>query len=233
MNPVTVRQVGFQQQTLQKFMSRVYLWMVFGFLLSGLMSYQVIHSPYLLKAILGNSLVFNGLLIAQLVSVFAFAFLSRKNNFALNAFLFIVYSLLTGTTLSFIFMIYTQESINNIFFITAGSFLGLSLVGYTIKKDLSFIGTFCYMGLIGMIIVGLLAFFVPGLRSDTMQLTIAAIGVIVFTGLTAYDTQKIKQAYLSGTMQNENAAAIGFALTLYLDFINLFLSLLRLFGGRR
>lgn len=221
--------------TLSQFMSKVYLWMMIGFSISGLISYEIANTPSMVEMILKNPGVFNVLIIAQLICVFAFSPIARRCNATIAGLLFLIYCLLTGTTLSVIYFAYTQAAITQAFFITAGSFLALSVFGYTTNKDLGFIGTFCYMGLFGLIIVGLLSLFMPSLRSNTIQLTTAAIGVIVFSGLTAFDTQRIKQFYSSGDglFQNQNSAAINFALILYLDFINLFLSLLRLLGGKK
>jgi FtsH-binding integral membrane protein len=145
--------------------------------------------------------------------------------------LFWVYALLMGLSLSTIFLVYTTGSIAQAFFATAAAFASLSLWGYTTKRDLSAMGTFLIMGLFGLIIAMIINFF---MRSTAMDLAISAIGVLLFAGLTAYDTQKIKSMYfaVAGTESLGKAAVMG-ALTLYLDFINLFLFLLRLFGDRR
>jgi FtsH-binding integral membrane protein len=223
------------QGTLGQFMGKVYLWMMMGFSISGLVSYEIANSASLMQTILQNSLIFNVLLIAQLVCVFAFSPIARRCNATIAGVLFLIYCVLTGTTLSVIYFAYTQAAITEAFFITAGSFLALSAYGYVTNRDLGFVGTFCYMGLFGLVIVGLLSLFMPSLRTDAIQLTTAVIGVIVFSGLTAFDTQRIKRFYNAGDglFQNQNSAAINFALILYLDFINLFLSMLRLLGGRK
>jgi FtsH-binding integral membrane protein len=145
--------------------------------------------------------------------------------------LFFVYAALMGASLSTIFITYTQTSIAGVFFATAAGFAGLSLYGYTTKKDLSAFGTFLIMGLIGLIVASIVNLF---LRSDTMSLVISAIGVLIFAGLTAYDTQKIKSIYahVAGTEMMGKVVIMG-ALNLYLDFINMFLFLLRFMGDRR
>ena len=147
--------------------------------------------------------------------------------------LFLVYSILTGITLSVILLVYTRlPPVYATFFITAGMFGSMSLIGYTTKKDLSGMGSFLMMGLVGLIIASIVNFF---MNSPMMSWLISFIGVIVFTGLTAYDTQKIKQSYATGeqgSAANKKTALFG-AFTLYLDFINLFLFLLRFMGNRR
>ncbi len=235
MNEVIQKNPQYFESTLGQFMGKVYLWMMIGFSISGIFAYEISSSPTMIRAILGNSTLFNVLLVVQLICVFAFSAIARRCNAIVSGLLFLVYCVLTGVTLSVIFYAYTQAAISQAFFITAGSFFALSVFGYVTKRDLGFIGTFCYMGLFGIIIVGVLSIFMPSLRTDAIQLTTAAIGVIVFSGLTAFDTQRIKNYYLSGQnqFQNQNSASIQFALMLYLDFINLFLSLLRLLGGRK
>jgi FtsH-binding integral membrane protein len=232
------------EASLSQFMNKVYGWMSIGLLFSALSSYYVASQPALVNFIFGHQLVFFLLVGAQLGLVIGLsAAINRLSATAAHG-LFIVYTLLTGVTLSAIFLSYTTSSIVTTFAITALSFAGLSFFGYVTKKDLGPIGTFCVMGLWGIIIIALAGFFIPSLHSNVMQLTLAAGGVIVFSGLTAYDTQKIKMTYLNsepgqnsartGSISNfgEKYAVVG-ALMLYLDFINLFLSLLRLMGSNR
>ncbi|PHQ79025.1 MAG: hypothetical protein COB66_07710 [Coxiella sp. (in: Bacteria)] len=220
---------------INNFMNKVYLWMMVGLGISTASAYYITSHPLLFREIMTSGL-YTGLIVAQLVSVFAFAFLQRKQNPTLNMFLYVFYALLSGVTLSVVALVYTSQSITMAFVSTAIAFFGLSVFGRVTKRDLSGIGTFCYMGLFGLIGVSLLSFFIPALRGNTMQLTMSALGVIIFSGLTAWDTQKIKRRYIAQTAGNESASsalAISGALTLYLDFINLFLSLLRLGGSRR
>jgi len=218
-------------QDVSQFMRKVYLWMTFGLLLSGGIAYYICNHPAIEQSILSQRWLFNSLLIAQLACVISFSFLQKKCSSNTATALFLLYCALTGVTFSVIFSLYSQSTITEAFFVTAGSFFALSLFGYATKRDLGPIGSFCYMGLFGMIIVMLMGFFIPSFRSDMMQMVIASIGVLVFSGLTAYDTQKIKARYHAEG--GGKVAAVSGALTLYLDFINLFLSLLRLFGGRR
>lgn len=216
------------------FMNKVYLWMAFGLVLSALSAYFMVSDQSLMTALLKNTILFYGLLIAQVGIVLWLGF--KINSLSVNAAkgLYLFYTLLTGVTFSVILIAFTAQSVVNTFIVTAASFAGLSFFGYVTKKDLGPIGTFCTMGLWGFIILMLLSIFIPSLRSNTMQLFMGAIGVIIFSGLTAYDTQKIKTLYLTnGGAVSEGKQAVMGALTLYLDFINLFLSLLRLMGDRR
>lgn len=221
-------------QDVTQFMSRVYLWMTFGLVLSGSIAYYIYSNPNMLANLLSNKMLFYGLIIAQLVCVIAFSAIQQKCTASTAIALYLGYSILTGITFSLIFVMYQQTTIAEAFFTTAGAFFCLSIFGFTTKKDLGPIGSFCMMGLFGLIIISLLALFIPSFRNSTMQMTMGALGVLIFSGLTAYDTQKIKNQYASMQFhRNSTAAAVSGALTLYLDFINLFLSLLRLFGGGR
>jgi FtsH-binding integral membrane protein len=218
-----------------RFMSKVYLWMMAGLAISAATAFYIFSHPILFNKIIHTPGLFMGLIIAQLAAVVVISWLNQRISATLAMGLYLIYTLLTGTTLSVILFAYTQQAIFNAFAVTAGAFFGLSVFGYVTKRDLGPIGTFCMMGLFGMIAIILLSFFIPSLHSSTMQLTISAIGVLVFSGLTAYDTQRIKMFYLQNNGLEGNQAtkaAINGALTLYLDFINLFLSLLRLFSRR-
>jgi uncharacterized protein len=222
-----------QGVTLASFMNWVYLWMSLGLGLSATIAYAVNTNPAWQAAILRNQAIFFGLIIAQLVCVFAFRSVMKRCSTQALAGLFLFYCALSGVTFSAILMIYTQKAITQAFFTTAGSFLALSIYGFTTKKDLSAIGHFCFIGLIGIIIASLLAFFIPSMNGWVGQMVISTIGVLVFAGLMAYDTQKIKQSYQhSGQVPFQKLALSG-ALSLYLDFVNMFLFLLRIFGGAR
>ncbi|MEM1244403.1 MAG: Bax inhibitor-1/YccA family protein [Pseudomonadota bacterium] len=235
MNQVSRAQTAQTQLALNQFMNKVYGWMAIGLLLCSLSSYYIASSPNLVMALVTHKFLFYGLLIAQIGIVLALSWKGTQFSAATARSLFIGYTLLTGVTLSVIFLAFTKESIISTFLITSASFVGLSLFGYTTKRDLGPIGTFCTMGLFGMIIVMFAGIFFPSFRGNTMQMILGAVGVIVFSGLTAYDNQRIKAAYLAHQFTGEAQAkqAIFGALTLFLDFINLFLSLLRLMGDRR
>lgn len=216
-----------------QFMSKVYLWMVLGLAISAGTAFYVSSHPALMSKIVHTRGLFMSFILAQLGAVIVFTWLNQRITALFATALYLVYTWLTGITLSVILLAYTQQAIFNAFAVTAGAFLGLSAFGYITKRDLGPIGTFCMMGLFGMVAMVLLSFFIPGLRSNTMQLTISAIGTIVFAGLTAYDTQRIKLAYLQNAQGGPiTKAAVNGALTLYLDFLNLFLSLLRFFSQR-
>ena len=218
-----------------RFMSGVYMWMTFGILLTGFVSYYTSQSPEVLKIILGNKIIFYGLLIAEFGAVIFLSARIQKIQANTATFVYLLYSFLTGLTLSVIFLVYTQESIQNAFFLTSFSFAGLSAFGFITKRDLGPIGTFCHMGLWGLIGFGLLSLFFPSLMTTTASKVYGIAGVLIFSGLTAYDTQKIKDSNIIGNegTDEERKETIMGALTLYLDFINLFLMLLRLMGRRK
>ncbi len=217
-----------------EFVRSVYNWMVVGLGLTGLVSYYVSTSPAILRLIYGNSLLFIGLIIAELALVFTISGMISRLSASSATFLFVLYSVLNGVTLSFIFLVYTRTSIVSTFFICAGTFLACSIYGWTTKRDLTSWGGFLVMGLIGIIIASVVNMFI---RSSSMGLIISYIGVIVFVGLTAYDTQKLKNMALTQPAGLDagvvRKGAILGALSLYLDFINLFLMLLRIFGSSR
>lgn len=211
----------------------VYLWMSMALAITGLTSMVIADSPAIQSMIFGSKWVFYGLLIGELALVWYMSARISSLSFTTATLLFIFYSVLNGATLSVIFMLYTAASIASTFFITAGTFIVMCLFGYFTKKDLSSIGNLCFMALIGIIIASIVNMF---LRSEMMYWIISYAGVIIFVGLTAYDTQKIKRLLLSeGTQVNEATQKIALmgALNLYLDFINLFLFLLRLLGNRK
>lgn len=216
------------------FMSRVYLWMMLGIAITGITAYVVAGQPQLVMQILQNKILFFGLIALQFVAVIALSGWVQSMSTGVASAVYVGYATLVGLTFSSIFLVYTMASISSAFFVTAFAFGGLSLFGYTTKKDLGPIGTFCIIGLFGMIGIMILGLFIPSMMSTSMELTISTIGVIVFAGLTAYDTQRIKSLSLAyGSRDAATKGAIYGALVLYLDFINLFISMLRLMGDRR
>ena len=208
------------------FLAKVYRWMAAGLALTGLFAYAVVTSPGLQRVILGNQFVFFGLMIGELVMVVAFSRVVTRATFGTAAAMFLAYCALSGLTFSVIFLAYTRESIASTFFITGGAFAAMSAYGTLTKKDLTGWGQFLMMGLIGVVLALVVNIF---LRSDALSFVLSCAGVVVFTGLTAYDAQKIKGYAHVG----DDRLALHGALTLYLDFVNLFLMLLRLFGRRR
>jgi FtsH-binding integral membrane protein len=214
------------------FLRKVYAFMSVGLVITGLTAFLVANSESAVRLILGNRAVFYGLLIGELIMVLSFASLAEKMSAVGAAALFFVYAFMNGLTLSVIFLVYTLSSISSTFFVTAGTFGAMSAYGYLTKRDLSGVGHFCMMGLIGLIIASIVNIIVG---SPMIYWLTTFIGVIVFVGLTAYDTQKIKQLNVIGNAgtDEDHKEAIHGALVLYLDFVNLFLYLLRLLGRRR
>ncbi|MEE9466288.1 MAG: Bax inhibitor-1/YccA family protein [Candidatus Neomarinimicrobiota bacterium] len=218
------REIAAEQQA---FMVQVFGWMSAGLLVSGLVAHWIATN---LGVIGMGTFLFSAIL--QLVVVVSLIKRVERMSARQATGLFIFYSALTGVTLSTLLLIYTAESVASTFIITAGVFSVMALYGYTTKKDLTSWGSFLFMGLIGIIIASLVNLF---LRSSGMAIVIAYIGVLVFTGLTAYDVQKIKESNIignAGTEEDTKEAVIG-ALRLYLDFINLFIMLLHITGDRR
>lgn len=214
-------------------MRSVYTWMTLALIITGFVSMYVAKSYTLLSMIAQNSMMFWGLIIAEVGMVWYLSARINRIAFSTATILFIVYSILNGVTLSFIFLIYTMNSIAATFFVTAATFGVMAIWGYVTKKDLTRIGSLCIMGVIGLIIASLVNMF---LHNSMMDLVISCVGVLLFVGLTAYDSQKIKQLLTSDDMEvNETTQKIALmgAMTLYLDFINLFLYLLRLMGDRK
>lgn len=221
-----------QNAVFAKLMRSVYLWMVFALVITGLTAAYVANSPAYISALVNNPVLFYGVIIAELALVFILSGRIHKMSFTSASLMFILYSLLTGVSLSTIFLAYTESSIATTFLITAGTFGTMSLVGFVTKKDLSKLGGILFMALIGLIIATLVNIF---LVSDTLGWIINYVGVLIFVGLTAYDTQKIKQMVREyGTDINEQTQKMALmgSLSLYLDFINMFLYLLRIFGNR-
>ena len=222
------------QIRVNSFIQSVYNWMAIGLALTGAVSFYVSHSPSLMRLIFGNQLLFFGLIIGELGLVFYLSARVQKIQASTATALFVLYAALNGATLSFIFLAYTGTSIASTFFVCAGTFVACSIYGMVTKKDLTSLGGFMGMGLIGIIIASVINLFI---HSSAMAMIICYIGVFVFVGLTAYDTQKLKHMALTqpagldaGVVRK--GAIIG-ALTLYLDFINLFLMMLYIFGGSR
>jgi FtsH-binding integral membrane protein len=218
-----------------RFMSGVYGWMTAGLCVTGAVAWNVSGNPNLVQAIFGNRLLFWGLIIAQLGAVAALSWLIDRISGTAAALIYFLYAALTGLTLSSIFLVFTGSSIAEAFGVTAFGFAGLSVFGYVTKRDLGPVGSFCMMGLFGLIGFGLLSMFLPSLMTQGVSFVFSIVGIIVFAGLTAYDTQKIKAMNApgdEGTDAGRKKAIFG-ALRLYLDFINLFLSILRLTGRRR
>jgi FtsH-binding integral membrane protein len=214
------------------FMRKVYAIMAFGLGATGLTALVVFHSEAATRFIFGTPGVYLGLIIAELVMVFTFAALARRMSAIGAAALFYIYAILNGLTLSVVFLIYTKGSIASTFFVTAGTFGAMSAYGYITKRDLTSVGNFMMMGLFGLIIASIVNLF---LRSEMIYWLTTYAGILIFVGLTAYDTQKIKELNVIGNAgtDEDNKEAIHGALILYLDFINLFLYLLRLLGRRR
>lgn len=205
-----------------------YRWMTLGLALTGVVAMGVASSPALLEILLGSRFLFFGLFIAQIGLVVAFSTMAHRVSSAAAAAMFLAYAGLTGVTLSTIFLIYTATSIAMTFFVTAGAYAGLSVVGLVTKRDLSAIGRFAIFALVGIILASIVNMFVA---SSGLHFMLSIAGVLVFGALTAYDTQKLRNLFASGEVHG-NMPLVG-ALTLYLDFVNMFLFLLRLFGSRR
>jgi FtsH-binding integral membrane protein len=236
LRPYSGYQAGFSEQQVAAeqaaFMRKVYAFMAAGLAATGGVAMGVASSDAATKFIFGNPPVFYGLLIAELVMVYTFSALARKMSAIGAGALFFVYAITNGLTLACIFLVYTKSSIATTFFITGGTFAAMSAYGYVTKRDLTGAGNFAIMGLIGLIIASLVNFF---LHSEMIYWLCTFAGVLIFTILTAYDTQKIKKLNVIGNAgtDDDHKEAIHGALILYLDFINLFLMLLRLFGRRR
>lgn len=216
----------------RRFFQKVYTWMFAGLIVSGLTAYFVSVTPALYKPIIGNSLLFFGICIGQIAIVVALAGFIKKISATAALFMFFLYCVVTGLTLSVIFLAYTLQSIGVVFFISAGMFGAMSIYGMVTKTDLTRMGQVLVMGLFGIIIAMIVNIF---LKSNVTDIIISILGVIIFTGLTAYDTQKIRKFNIignEGTPEDLKESVVG-ALALYLDFINLFLFLLRLFGRRK
>ena len=228
-NNLSLREIELEQA---RFMTRVYTWMAFALTITGAVAYIVAGTPSLVYAIVSNQLLFFGLIIAEIVLVGYLATAVAKMSAQRATALFIGYAVLNGLTLSVIFLAYTLGSIASTFFVTAGTFGIMSAYGYFTKKDLTSMGNLLMMALIGLIIASVVNIF---LKSEMLYWIATYAGILIFVGLTAYDTQKIKNMNIignEGTEEDRKEAVMG-ALILYLDFINLFLYLLRFFGDRK
>lgn len=219
--------------SMQAYMAQVYGWMTCGLLLTAFVSWYAAQIPTILNVILSSQIIFFGLIIVQLGLVFVLSSRVQHLSAAVATFLFMLYSSLTGLTLSSIFIAYTYHSIASTFVVTGGMFGAMSLYGYTTKRDLSDLGSILYMAIVGIVLASLMNIW---LKSSSLMWVITYIGVVVFVGLTVYDTQKLKmigEQLNSDDQDNFSKCAISGALTLYLDVINLFLMLLRILGNRR
>lgn len=212
------------------FLRSVYGWMFVGLGITAAVALGVAGSPALLQTIVSSPMIFFGLVIAELALVFVLSARVQRLAPTTAAALFVVYSALNGATLSFIFLAYAGASIASTFVITAGMFGALALYGSTTKRSLAGLGHFVGMGLIGLFLAIIVGFF---WHSSGLQFIISVVGVIVFTGLTAWDAQRLKQMAAALPEGQTGSYAIVGALSLYLDFINLFLFLLRFLGSRR
>lgn len=213
-------------------MRKVYLWMTFALAITGMTSYYVASSPAILQMIYGNPAVMWGLIIAEFGLVFGLSAAINKLSLVTATLMFVIYSIINGATLSVIFLVYEMGLIAQAFFITAGTFAAMALYGYTTKKDLTTIGSLAFMGLFGIIIASVVNIFIA---SSAVSIVTNYVAVLVFVGLTAYDSQKIKNMMLQAPDAGETMqkmALLG-ALSLYLDFINLFIYILRILGSDR
>ncbi|HRI79040.1 MAG TPA: Bax inhibitor-1/YccA family protein [Cyclobacteriaceae bacterium] len=216
----------------QRFMTKVYGWMSFALVITGFIAMYTASSPYLINLVFGSTWTFIGIILVEFIMVASLAGWISRMSANTATLMFIAYSALNGLTFAGIFLVYTSESIASTFFITAGTFGVMSFYGYTTKSDLTQWKNILFMGLIGLILASVVNMF---LQSSFLYWVTTYIGVLIFVGLTAYDTQKIKNMNIignEGTDEDKKEAIMG-ALTLYLDFINLFLYLLRIFGKRK
>jgi FtsH-binding integral membrane protein len=233
MDSITIQKAQVQVRV-NSFVRSVYNWMAIGLGITGVVAYGVANSPGVREIVLGAPLVFFGLIIAQLALVFMISARIQRIQASTATMMFIVYSALNGATLSSIFLAYAQSSITSTFFVCAATFTACSVYGWTTRRDLTSLGGFLTMGLIGIVIASVVNMF---FQSTAVSAIVSYIGVFVFVGLTAYDTQDIKNMALAQPADIDAGAvrkgAILGALKLYLDFINLFLMLLRIFGSSR
>ncbi len=228
--PSAFAPVAASAERVTAFLRKVYGWMFVGLGVTAVVALGVASSPSLVQAIFGNKFLLVGLFIAELGLVFYLS--ARIDKLAPNAAsgLFLLYSALNGATLAFVFLLFTGTSIATTFLVTAGMFGALALYGTTTKRSLAGVGQFVFMGLIGVILASVVGMF---WRSEGLQFAISVVGVIVFTGLTAWDAQRLKVMAATVPEARYGSYSVVGALALYLDFINLFLMLLRFFGGRR
>ena len=213
-------------------MRKVYTWMTLALVLTGLTAYGVATSPGIMMALYSNSALMWGLVIAEFALVIGISAAINRLSLATATLMFVAYSVINGAMLSSIFMIYTAASIASVFFITAATFAVMALIGYTTKTDLTSVGKLLFMALIGLVIATIVNMFIG---SSTLTMICSYVGVLIFVGLTAYDSQKIKNMLMQAPDAGESSQKLALlgALTLYLDFINLFIYLLRIFEDRR
>lgn len=215
-----------------RFMTKVYGWMCLALVVTGYVAMWTASNASMMETLIGNKFLFYGLIIAEFICVAVLVSVVQRISSAFATLLFLLYASLNGFTFSVIFLVFTMDSIGQTFFITAGTFGIMSAYGYFTKRDLTSMGSLATMGLMGIVLASIVNLW---LENETVYWVTTYIGVVVFVALTAYDTQKIKNMNIignEGTEEDRKESIIG-ALTLYLDFINLFLMLLRLFGRRR
>ena len=212
------------------FLRAVYSWMCAGLAITAITAWSVAASPTAVMTIATNRPLFWGLIIAQLGIVVVLSARVQKLTASTASLLFLVYSALTGVTMSFVLLAYTGESVATTFMVTAGMFGALALYGTVTQRSLAGLGQFLFIGLVGVVLASVVGIF---WQNDALQFVISFIGVIVFTGLTAYDAQRLKAMALAMPSGETGSYAVVGALALYLDFINLFLFLLRFMGNRR
>ena len=212
-------------------MRKVYVWMTLALVLTGITAYGVANTPGIRETLMTNTFLYWGLIIAEFGLVIGISAGINKLSLTTATLMFVLYSIINGAMLSSIFVVYTESSIASVFFITAGTFAVMAFIGYTTKKDLTSMGKILFMALIGIIIATIVNIF---LKSSGLQMIVSYLGVLIFVGLTAYDSQKIKNMLQMAPDAGEGAQKLALlgALTLYLDFINLFIYLLRIFGRR-
>lgn len=234
------RELGYQNEdtlltntTVATLMRNVYMWMALALVITAFTSMAIANSQQLITTLFSNSTYMIVLVVVQLVMVVALTAAINRIPFVLAGVFFAIYAILTGVTISSIFLLYTAESIASTFFITAGTFAIMSVYGYFTKKDLTSWGRILMMGLIGIVLASVVNLF---MHSTMLTWITTYVGVVVFVGLTAYDTQKIKESIIQHGSHGVNDGTMKLALMgsfiLYLDFINLFLKLLRIFGKR-
>jgi uncharacterized protein len=227
-SPIAISPVAVES----RFLTRVYGWMSAGLVATALVASYVASNEDVARVVIGNKLIFYGLMFAELGLVVWLSGMIGKMSATTASAVFLFYSALNGVTLSVIFFAFTRSSIASTFLVTAGTFGAMSVYGLVTKRSLDGLGSFCFMGLIGVVLAMLVNIF---LRSSMLQFVVSCVGVIVFVGLTAYDTRKLKimAASIDADSEEGRRGAVRGALSLYLDFINLFLMLLNLFGRRR
>jgi len=218
------------QERVTSFLRGVYGWMCIGLGTTAAVALGIASSPRAVEALVSNRLLFFGVILAQLGLVFYLSARVAQLSVGAASILFLIYSALTGVTLSLILLAYTGQSVANTFVVCAGMFGALAIYGTTARRSLAGVGQFMFMGLVGLILASVVGMF---WQNDTLQLMISIVGVIVFTGLTAWDAQRLKQMALALPEGSVGAYTVVGALSLYLNFVNLFLSLLRLMGNRR